>query len=1105
MATEDAPVRSPRSNPFAFPSDVDYAFGLLIAVVVGTSMFVYLAIANTLAAGQATSGSDGMLCSAEFGAWAYAPRACHAGPPQLGGLALGLTFLLVATTAIYLLLPTVKTWRDRLVPLTAAASQALFDELQALCRTAGVARPPRFVWNPLNMASSGVAFGLPGRRRVALSGGLTTRFWTDPEVFRAVVLHELAHLRNQDVDKTYLTVAVWWAFLVATLVPMVMMVSWRDPGVWQLALSVGTLTVVVYLLRRAVLRTRETYADVRASTWPGYAAALDRTLVTTSSRPGGGSRILSVLRGWRSWHPSRSYRLAALADPSPLLKVGVGLTAGAGLAGTLALVDVQAVVEAVIPGWGQWAGVLVFSALIAGVVAVALWRATFLAYVGNERVAGLRAVAAGLAGGLAAGDLLSLSGYAGAPIVWQLSGAGLLLFDIFWYGLLLVGAGLFVRWLVGCASAWLPVAATRGSHRIVYLVGFLPAILVLGVGLHYLFNIARYRQFGALMTSGAMGRPGWLPVDIGPFLPPVVAVDGLLTNISRQPFYLAALYALWAVPLAAWFFRARTAPVVTARWAYLDPGPPQHGEMPPPMQVGLAVRAGLVGGLLFWAVTVPVAVVTLFRSPDAFLSWMFTGQAVFGIVLQAGVAVVLTATVARLAPAHGMLAAVVCGAVVVVEAFGLTFGTTLAMGAVGEVGPRAFLRTWSTMVDRQLTIGVLVAGLASACTFAIVPRLTGGRLVTAQTLRTRVSAPLRKGAAGAAILNGVFMVALSVVFTIQAFTVAPPAPTQRASTSPTYALANQVFADDFSTDTGWSRQPGDGYAISLEQGHPGALRIAVTKGARVWPYPAPPYQQMRVVAAVTKWGGSGQVGLDCKHQGGSPADGYSFRVDSGGSVIISAVGSVQRRLAVTSGPAWSTGQSRTLTVVCSSSGSTTDLVFDIDGKRVLSSHSADYAGPFLPSIVVQGPTAIDLRSVAVFTTPAAAAGVTVDRCLVGTWRVTVMYLNGTSGVSLAGGAGILLTIRADGTELYDYAASGPLQGEYQGHRLVELMRGYGTARTKAVGGKIEESPTDSSHLGVALSVDGGSPVSLPPDFTSYSTYTCSSTLLKLDNDQYERA
>src|SRR5262249_56113988 len=81
-----------------------------------------------------------------------------------------------------------------------------------------------------NMACTGLAFGLPGRRFVAISGGLATKLWTDPGVFRAVVLHELAHLRNGDVDKTYATVAVWWSFVATALLPFAPILPFPHPS-----------------------------------------------------------------------------------------------------------------------------------------------------------------------------------------------------------------------------------------------------------------------------------------------------------------------------------------------------------------------------------------------------------------------------------------------------------------------------------------------------------------------------------------------------------------------------------------------------------------------------------------------------------------------------------------------------------------------------------------------------------------------------------------------------------------------------------------------------------------------------------------------------------
>ncbi|GII91932.1 hypothetical protein Ssi02_21630 [Sinosporangium siamense] len=70
-----------------------------------------------------------------------------------------------------------------------------------------------------------MAFGRAGRRSVRLDAGLVRTFSTDPAGFRAVVLHELAHLGNRAID---LTIAVWRAFLPVAL-PVVLIVD-ADPA-----------------------------------------------------------------------------------------------------------------------------------------------------------------------------------------------------------------------------------------------------------------------------------------------------------------------------------------------------------------------------------------------------------------------------------------------------------------------------------------------------------------------------------------------------------------------------------------------------------------------------------------------------------------------------------------------------------------------------------------------------------------------------------------------------------------------------------------------------------------------------------------------------------
>jgi Peptidase family M48 len=86
-----------------------------------------------------------------------------------------------------------------------------------------------------------------------------------PAAFEAVILHELAHIRNKDVNQTYLAIAIWRAFVLAALLPLAGLLTLSHVPIsaprvlWRVAVSALT----VYLLRNSVLRSREFGADAR--------------------------------------------------------------------------------------------------------------------------------------------------------------------------------------------------------------------------------------------------------------------------------------------------------------------------------------------------------------------------------------------------------------------------------------------------------------------------------------------------------------------------------------------------------------------------------------------------------------------------------------------------------------------------------------------------------------------------------------------------------------------------------------------------------------------------------------------------------------------------
>ncbi|MFI1617843.1 M48 family metalloprotease [Streptomyces lydicus] len=136
----------------------------------------------------------------------------------LGLAALGALWLAVGI--VYWLLPAYRIRRRRLRPLPTTGLADLRRTLDELVAVAGLRCRVRFVVDWRQRAPSGLAFGRVGRCHVLLSAGLLQLHRRVPEAFRAIVLHELAHLRNRDVDIAFLTIICYRLFVVAVAIPL---------------------------------------------------------------------------------------------------------------------------------------------------------------------------------------------------------------------------------------------------------------------------------------------------------------------------------------------------------------------------------------------------------------------------------------------------------------------------------------------------------------------------------------------------------------------------------------------------------------------------------------------------------------------------------------------------------------------------------------------------------------------------------------------------------------------------------------------------------------------------------------------------------------------
>ncbi len=694
MDTTIATTRGlPRLNPFAFRSDTDSRFVLLIISVLGSSLVFFNALAVTLPFLH-QQVVVWYHCALEFQrvrpanytdhyAYINALEAANTTYERcsssflfmLSALSFGGVALVLAVAAgIYWSFPIWKLRRGKLVPLSREDAPEVVDYLSNLCREVGLTSHPRFVWNPLNLTSGALAFGRLRRYYVALSGGLVTQFYTDQPAFRAIVLHELAHLRNADVDKTYFTVAIWWAFVAVALVPFVVIGLFQSSlaVTFDLGLRVLPLTVLVYLTRNAVLRAREYYADVRASTWNGSGAL---------------SRVLKALphsrQGWQatvSVHPDPDERCQVLDETQRLFRLNFWEAFGVGVAVTIAFSNIQTLAGLI----GSLTGIqpidyltlellvpaIIFAPIIVGVLGLNTWRATFAKIARDEApdAAGLLGLSLGF--GLILGRFLLLS----PQSLPGLTDLATLIYDLPWNVLLLIGLFFFFRWIAAGASVWLEIAAARRSPRLIYTSGLIIASVVLIIGLEHLFS---YRDLSSLDLSQGISSVS------NPFTD---SIEYFWLVTLGQLTTLLALMCLWVFPLAASFWRRRMARAATSSWAFLD-SPSQYAGLPlqEPLRPRLALMIGLVGGLLYCILLLLIQIwrhsnlSAAITNTDQFIQWFTYGRFVGGAILQAIIAAIVAVWVRRLGVLYGLFAAFVAGCVMTAGVCGsvLLYGQTI--------------------------------------------------------------------------------------------------------------------------------------------------------------------------------------------------------------------------------------------------------------------------------------------------------------------------------------------------------------------------------------------------------------------------------------------
>lgn len=553
----------------------------------------------TLAAGVDPADGSFWNTSLSITGQATASRFClslWAPAPPWWQVAAWPLLLLVVAALLFAALPHWRTRRSRVIPLAAVDPEGgILALLTDLCATAGVASTPRVVVDPAAASVSAVVFGRTRRPVVCLHGGLLAVRHRDPERFRAVLLHELAHIANRDVTLTYLTVALWRVFLALVLLPYVLCLGYvaygvvADGGVPQLSRAVAlavVMVVLLYLARSDALRSREIYADLAAVRW----GADPHGWSVTATPPGSAARraLDAFLDLWRT-HPRWGLRQGALVDPAPLFRTAV---LPLFLIGTVPVLAAQQVLRQIAPYRTNFTNnlmtvlVAVPGALVTGVIVVALWRAVVYAALTGARVPSGVWAGGWLGAGMSAG--LVLSGW-GAGWAWQPQRPPVLLVPV-------AAGAAFGWWTTQCAHLWIRTSRGRTPR---------PALtLCLAAGC---VAMTSWLTWWMLAGAAALNRDApsaqavaqailqWLPskAPTGDLtrIPGLTTVEPQLSDIADTPMGSLAVIVLWAVPLLAW---ASGAAGWTPRWMP-DRAPRPDGPVAPLRKV---MVPGLLGGVL---------------------------------------------------------------------------------------------------------------------------------------------------------------------------------------------------------------------------------------------------------------------------------------------------------------------------------------------------------------------------------------------------------------------------------------------------------------------------------------------------------------------------
>jgi hypothetical protein len=324
-------------DPFAFPPETNARFNLLIFGAIITVLSLSLTMWATMTLGPNINRFVNLESGAPTSIENWRIVLFVLGAPVVGVLAtlalLGLAY------HKYRKHPERIIAQKRLEPLKLEQDRNFMESVDSLAKEAELQKTPEILLGPPR-AQDGQAFGFQDKPILRLGPSLKVmrlKKGFEP-IYRAIVLHEMAHIANEDIQRSYFAEAVWNALRTVTVPLAALIVLGYLPALWGfefflwvifipitillislfVAFELGILFAVLQFIRSGALRVREIYADLRAVKWGTYAGLVQ---IISSAR--------DIQKNWwqRLWeyHPKHSERLKYLQNPDRLFRLTLDL------------------------------------------------------------------------------------------------------------------------------------------------------------------------------------------------------------------------------------------------------------------------------------------------------------------------------------------------------------------------------------------------------------------------------------------------------------------------------------------------------------------------------------------------------------------------------------------------------------------------------------------------------------------------------------------------------------------------------------------------------------------------------------------------------------